>query len=199
MADINTRAFWDELDGEMWDEISLLVIEVVLTGITNGTILLPKKAQPFINFDNLYTAVLEYAKNYRFEWIRGITEVTRQKTIKAITDWIRSGSPLSVLEKALEPLFGEARARRIAVTEVTRLFSHGNQMAWEATGFVNKVRWNTAEDELVCPICKPLDGTFIGIADIDALPPAHVNCRCYITPVVDEKAFSDKLDEILGL
>ena len=112
---------------------------------------------------------------------------------------IRSGSPLSALEAALAPLFGDARARRIAVTEVTRLFARGNQMAWEETGFVNMVKWNTAEDELVCPVCRPLDGTMIGIGDIDAMPPAHVNCRCYITPIVDNKAFEKVLDDILGL
>lgn len=199
MPDIDTQAFWDELESEMWDEISLLVISIVLAGISGGTISLPKKAQPFIDFDELYAKVLEFARNYRFEWIRGITEVTRRKTIKALTDWVRSGSPLSSLEQALAPLFGDARARRIAVTEVTRIFARGNQMAWEATGFVNKVKWNTAEDEKVCPICRPLDGTFIGIGDIDALPPAHVNCRCWIHPVLDDKAFEDRLDEILGL
>ena len=195
----NTQSFWDELDGEMWDEIALLVVSIILAGIEGGVTLLPKKAQPFVDFDDLYQSVLEYAKKYRFEWIRGITEVTRQKTVKAITDWIRSGSPLSALEAALEPLFGEMRAKRIAVTEVTRLFARGNQMAWEATGFVNSVKWMTAKDELVCPICRPLDGTIIGIGDIDAHPPGHVNCRCWIQPIVDDKAFEDRLDEILGL
>ena len=196
---MNTQSFWDERDNEMWDEIALLVVSIVLAGIEGGISLLPKKAQPFVNFDDLYQSVLEYAKTYRFEWIRGITEVTRQKTIKAITDWIRSGSPLSTLEKALVPLFGEMRAKRIAVTEVTRLFARGNQIAWESTGFVNSVKWMTAKDELVCPICRPLDGTIIGIGDIDAHPPGHTSCRCWIQPILDEKAFEEKLNEILGL
>lgn len=199
MPDINTQSFWDELDGDMWDAVSLLVIEIVLLGITNAIAALPPAAQPFVNFDNLYSKVLEFSRTYRFEWIRGITDTTRAKTLKAITDWIRSGSPIDTLVKALEPLFGESRARRIAITEVTRLFARGNQLAWEETGFVNAVKWNTAEDEKVCPICRPLDGTLIGIDDIDAHPPAHVNCRCWIQPVVDEKAFERVLDNILGL
>lgn len=199
MADINTQQFWNDLEDDMWDSVSLLVIEIILAGIEGGVASLPATSQPFINFDNLYARVLEFARSYRFEWIQGITETTRAKTIKAITDWIRSGSPLSALEKALEPLFGEARARRIAITEVTRLFARGNQIAWEETGFITQVRWNTARDELVCPVCRPLDGTLIGIGDIDAFPPAHVNCRCYVTPIVDEKSFEKKIDDILGL
>lgn len=197
--DINTNSFWDNIDSEMWDEIAQLVILSVMTGIDNGILLLPNKARPFVDLESIYDRVIEFARTYRFSWIRGITDATRQRVISSITQWIRSGSPLSALESALTPLFGEARARRIAVTEITRLFARGNQMAWEDTGFINKVKWNTSQDDKVCPICAPLDGTMIGIADIDALPPAHPNCRCWISPVLDEQAFEDKLDEILGL
>lgn len=199
MADINTQSFWDSLDKDMWDETAEMAIAIVLAGIEGGTISLPESAQAFISYDELYAKVLEFAKKYRFTWISGITDVTRTQVMSAITNWIRSGSPLSVLESILTPLFGEARARRIAVTEVTRLFAEGNRLAWESTGFVNQMRWNTAEDEKVCKICGELDGTMIGIGDVDAIPPAHPNCRCYLTPVVDENAFSKKLDEILGL
>ena len=183
----------------MWDDISGLVVQIILSGIEGGVASLPDSARPFIKFDELHAKVLEFAASYRFEWIKGITDTTRRQVTKAVVSWIRSGSPLSSLETVLTPLFGEERARRIAVTEVTRLFAIGNQLAWETTGFVNKMKWMTARDELVCPICKPLDGTFIGIGDINALPPAHVNCRCWIQPVVDEQAFSDLLDDILGL
>jgi hypothetical protein len=51
---------------------------------------------------------------------------------------------------------------------------------------VDGKRWNTAVDELVCPICEPLDGMEIGLeedgftteaGDIGLTgPPAHVNC-----------------------
>lgn len=199
MSDIYTHSFWDGMSVGMWDEIAQTVISVVVKGIDGGIDALPQKAQPFLNLDAIYDNVTEFAKTYRFEWIQGLTETTRKQTIKHITNWIQSGSPLSSLETALTPIFGDARARRIAVTEITRLFAAGNRLAWEGTDFVNQVRWNTARDELVCEICGPLDGTHIGIGDMDAMPPAHINCRCWISPVVDEKAFQDKLDEILGL
>ena len=199
MADINTNTFWNELEQEMWDEVALLVISILMSGVEGGVSALPDRAQPFIDFENLNSSVLEFARKYRFEWIKDITDVTRTKTIEAITNWMRSGSPLEVLVEALTPLFGESRAERIAITEVTRLFAKGNQMAWEATGIVNSVKWMTVRDDRVCEICEPLDGTIIGIGDIDAMPPAHVRCRCYTQPVLDDKAFEDKLDEILGL
>lgn len=139
-----------------------------------------------------------FARDYRYKWIKGITDTTRKQTQNAIADWISSGSPLSVLEAMLETVYGEARAKRIAVTEVTRVFSLANTEAWESTGVISQEVVHTAEDDLVCDICNPLDGTHIGIGDIDAKPPFHVNCRCFTTPVVDETLFERKLDNMLG-
>jgi len=47
-------------------------------------------------------------------------------------------------------LFGRQRARRVAVTEVTRVYAAGNEEAWRATGYVTGKRWMTARDERVC-------------------------------------------------
>lgn len=46
---------------------------------------------------------------------------------------------------------------------------------------IKRVRWNTEKDEKVCNECNALDGK---VFDIDDAPPkAHINCRCYYTPV----------------
>jgi hypothetical protein len=73
-----------------------------------------------------------------------------------ITRWIDNGETLPQLIERLVPLFGEKRAELIAVTEVTRAFAEGNMVAWRESGVIQKRRWNTANDELVCPICGPL-------------------------------------------
>ena len=45
---------------------------------------------------------------------------------------------------------------------------------------VEKVRWNTQEDERVCNDCDELDGR---VFDIDMVPPTpHWGCRCWLSP-----------------
>ena len=93
------------------------------------------------------------------------------------------------LEVGMWEFYSEERARQLAVTEVTRAFAEGNMAAWRAAGVIEKRRWNTNNDELVCPVCGPLAGQVRGLDDEFGdgipLPPAHPRCRCWITPVVD--------------
>jgi SPP1 gp7 family putative phage head morphogenesis protein len=49
-----------------------------------------------------------------------------------------------------------------------------------------KVKWVTAHDERVCPICEPLDGMIFDINDPSLKTPpddTHENCRCELEPV----------------
>jgi len=41
--------------------------------------------------------------------------------------------------------------------------------------------WQTSGDEKVCEICGPLDGKAEDEWDDPEGPPAHVNCRCWMT------------------
>jgi SPP1 gp7 family putative phage head morphogenesis protein len=93
--------------------------------------------------------------------------------------------------RALEPTFGPVRARRVAVTEATRIFTEGQRQAEADNEFTTMFRVSTSRDERVCPICGPLDGqtrekgTYTyqhpELGPI-AGPPFHVNCRCGETP-----------------
>ena len=102
------------------------------------------------------------------------------------------------------------RASSVAATEVTRAISAGERAAREANardaprapdgppgppeptkelprslairdGLVST--WNTEEDERVCPICNPLDGLReeAWIREFPFGPPAHPQCRCWLT------------------
>lgn len=93
----------------------------------------------------------------------------------------------------LDTLLGE-RGKRISENEAWTVKNMGKQASWEKkirsgklpTG-VKKV-WRTAEDELVCDVCGPLNGTVVAVEnDYDVsdgmsffVPPLHVNCRCDI-------------------
>jgi len=191
-------SFWDDEMGGMWDDLAETLILIYLSGAEGGVAALPLTVRVLANFDLINTNVMDFARKYRYEWVKGIVDTTRLQVQKAVGDWVQSGSPLDALKAALEPVFGEKRAERIAVTEVTRVFAQGNQAAWESTGIVEEMVWQTVNDDLTCPICSELDGTHIGVGDIDAIPPAHPRCRCYLLPVVSSEAVEGKLDEILG-
>ena len=155
-----------------------------------------------------------------YGWVSQLTDTTRRGFMREVNDWIMEGASLPVLEARLRPLFGEKRAKRISTTEITRIYAAGNEMAWKSSGVVGAKRWNASQDELVCPICSSLHGT---IVDIDnpwqftpemlaanpqlekALrsigttiirPPSHVNCRCYLTPIVIEAHEPEELEEM---
>jgi len=114
---------------------------------------------------------------------------TSERTLRtAIGEWISNGLPLRQLVRTLEQtVFSSQRAEMIAVTEVTRAFAEGNRAAWQESGIITRMRWETAADELVCPTCAPLQGQLAEVTatfDGGLFPPAHPRCRCWITPVV---------------
>lgn len=112
---------------------------------------------------------------------------------QAIAEWLLSGESLDALVDTLaRTAFGPRRATAIAVTEVTRVFARANLEAWRETGVIQQRRWQTANDELVCAICGPMNQQIVGMdepfsdefrgGELDG-PPAHVRCRCWVTPV----------------
>jgi SPP1 gp7 family putative phage head morphogenesis protein len=190
--------FWDDDEGEFWDAVATTMLEIYFSGVDGGIDALPPSVRVLADFDHVNTKALEFAKQYRYTLIKGITDTTRTQVQTAMADWIQSGAPLDALEATLERTFGSVRAAMIAQTESTRVYAQANRDAFESTGLVDMVRWNTARDDLVCPYCGPLDGTHIGVGDIDAMPPQHIRCRCWISPVVSEEALERRLDEVLA-
>lgn len=115
-----------------------------------------------------------------------IREVTQTAVQEKINDWYESGDrTVDQLAESLSPYFGDARARRIATTETTRSYADQNIAVWKELGYVSGKRWQTARDDLVCPICRPQHGDFYpldstGFTGLGSIgiggPPAHVNC-----------------------
>jgi SPP1 gp7 family putative phage head morphogenesis protein len=138
-----------------------------------------------VDFDLVNTAVLERAGTFTNEWWAALERSTREGLRKAIQANIETGAPLRTLIKDIEPLFGKARAKVIASTEVTRLYAEGNREAYASAG-VEEVEWRTVNDALVDPICEALDGQRSSVGG-GQTPPAHPNCRCWLAPVVSDK------------
>lgn len=117
-----------------------------------------------INWTLVASYVLEWLNTYSFDLIDGIDQTTRDGLRAAMQRWVENGLPLSDLidEIVAMGLFDRARAELIASTEITRAYAQAQIMAWQQTGVVRSMRWNTANDERVCPVCAPLGGLEFG-------------------------------------
>jgi hypothetical protein len=89
------------------------------------------------------------------------------------------------LGTGLDVALSSARAEVIAATEITRAVSAGESAARAgaaAVGLMLRSIWRTAEDEMVCDVCGPLDGTGVEVYGSVSFsgPPSHPNCRCWL-------------------
>jgi hypothetical protein len=136
-------------------------------------------------------AIKDWTRTHAFKLVTDINNTTRNALRKKLSVWVESGEPLSALVKDLEPIFGKKRAELIASTEVTQAYARGNVEAWKASEMADQepeqmppahprcrcwitltkkskgvwvYRWNTANDERVCPICGPLHRQSVGAA-----------------------------------
>jgi hypothetical protein len=128
----------------------------------------------------------EWATSYSFELVRGLRD-TSQASLQRLISEFYSSAPESArttgeLSARLGKIFGAVRAEMIAVTEVTRASVEGERAQVRelaAQGVVLVATWQTANDELVCPVCGPRNGRREGDG-WDSPPPAHPRCRCWL-------------------
>lgn len=198
MPNILDPTFWEQEADALYEDLLPLFLLALEIGMNGGTDSLPPAFQPLVNVNAFNQAAIDYAKQYRYSLIKGITDTTREQTQNAVAGWLQSGQSLDVLEQQIAGIFSEGRAHSIAITETTRVVAEGNAMVWKSTGFVNRVRFNTVVDDRVCPLCEPLDGEEFDVDDYGHKPPIHTGCRCFNTPVVDEEAVAQQVDEILA-
>ncbi|RPI55954.1 MAG: hypothetical protein EHM56_04840, partial [Chloroflexi bacterium] len=151
-------SFWSGEERRFWDKVAPSALSILLAGGTSGESALPPGVRVLVDWDVFNDQAVAYLRQYRLGTLADVNRHTQERAVKLVDDWIQSGESFDVLTAKLAPLFGKERAERIAVTEVTRLYAEGNQIAWRASGLVSGNRWNTAVDEKVCAICRPLHG-----------------------------------------
>lgn len=90
-----------------------------------------------------------------------------------------------------------SRLNTLSQTEMHTAFNLGREAQWVRSvqeGLLpvgTKKMWVTAQDEAVCPTCRPLDGVTTGLGEVFEgeiniyVPGAHPNCRCIVVPVSD--------------
>lgn len=132
------------------------------------------------------------------------TDTTIQLLNKKLGKTIADGGGMAELTATVNSIFDfteTARAARIARTATFGVANTAAREAYKQSGVVKTVKWHTAEDELVCEFCGPMNNKIIdvdeiffgegdqirgrdgGTLDIDFSdvedPPLHANCRCF--------------------
>lgn len=129
---------------------------------------------------------------------QAISEVARgisQNTQAHLRELVAQGLSESEILESIALRFSSGHAEQVAITEITRAeaqFSEALSSRLKEQGVDTVIRWLTAEDEKVCPICGPADhkkkdepistakGGWNGKTWGERYggPPAHPNCRC---------------------
>jgi hypothetical protein len=175
------EAFWESATGQMITDLRPM-IEAMATDASQTMI---ESTGVGVDWALVAQDASQWATRYTFDLVRGVTETTREALRRKIAAFVETpGMTREQLEESLRPLFGDARASMIAVTETTRAYAEGERETArraQEQGFRLEPKWHTANDELVCNICGPNEGKLQTEGWTVDWPPAHVNCRCWVT------------------
>ena len=191
-----------DLPGEYWDDytarLSQAIRDPLMGSYTDSADGLLSTLGIGVDWTLINQDAIDYITNYMYGMVGGITERTAKVIRKALAAYYRDGLTLDELATMIGKSFSASRAEAIAVTEITRSSAEGEMSAVKhimANGVVMVATWMTTNDDLVCPLCGPLNGldadsytadgrpSWIhpnGSYGIIGLPPAHVRCRCAV-------------------
>lgn len=126
-----------------------------------------------------------WARQHAFRAADHVTEAQRSLAQAALSRWLEEGGTFDDLVADLGAVFGPNRVRLIAMTEATRTVARAEVAAWRENPLVGRVRYWTAADEAVCPVCEDDHGRELSLAEAEDLIPQHPNCRCFYIPVLE--------------
>lgn len=179
-----TEEFWSTSAGQMLADVRPELERMAM----RATVAISAASTIPVLWDEavIFAEAVERAGRYGYDLIRGINDNTRRGVQQAVGRFIETpGRTIGQLRDELTPMFNERRAQTIAVTETTRAYAEGTDLVkrqLSASGIEMEKVWRTSRDDVTCAICKPLDGLpereWMGVS---GPPPAHPNCRCWIT------------------
>ncbi len=195
-----TKALKVDIVSEIIPEVPFTLDNVRVAGFINSRVQKIGALMINANMTTLETVVrLNFRNGYAPKQIAniiknsiGLTERGAMAVNNLENSLRLAGKAESVIEKSINFYSNrliKQRALNIARTEVMTAVNFGQTEIWKQSfeaGFVKEQdylkEWNTAFDELVCPICEPLDGEQVEVsAEFSGgfqSPPAHNSCRC---------------------
>lgn len=133
-------------------------------------------------------AASEWAQEHAAALIQGLSDTTTARVRELVDQALADGWSNDDLADALDEdgVFGADRAETIARTETAAADVQGSLAGWEASGVVAQKEWLTGAG--CCDLCTDLNGERVDLDDEfpEGDPPLHPNCRCDVSPVVDE-------------
>ena len=183
-------AFWAQENTALWASVKPAVTETAQQSAIMASVGLGDSWR-VVNERVLEWVNAYYVSSAEYGSVENLNQTGRRQVAEAFAAWQRGelqhdlGLPSLALE--LQETFGKNRAKIIAITETTRIYSEAERQTAIADPDVVYLRWMTGADELVCPVCAPLHGRIVGkeengIAHPAGLytgwPPAHSRCRC---------------------
>jgi hypothetical protein len=191
-------------DKALWEQIRVILQGVMIrhaARVARAAVDYKADLGMGVDFDQVDQEILAFTRAYTNDWWDKLEGVTRDALRETLVTWQESGLGERGLEDLVDQLgtvfFDEVRARRIAVTEVTRIFDQGNRLAEVNAGF-SQQKWLTARDEIVCKKLFSYNGVdYQGCGGLDGLifpinegpfpvEDTHINCRCLRTAITDE-------------
>lgn len=191
-------------DPDLWEQLRVIIRAAMDPNVRDVALAAAQYKTDMglgVDMDRVDRDLVNFTRSYSNDWWKGLEDSTREGLRDALATWQESGlgdRGLPDLEAALEDIFfSPTRAKRIAVTEVTRIFDEGNRSAERTLGIKRQV-WLTANDDLVCVNeihyggmtyggCSELDGKVFAMEDGPyPVTDTHPNCRCLRTGLTDD-------------
>ena len=169
--------FWEEMNAALHDALMSPLQAIAMLGYKDLIAEAPKVKA--VTSD----AIRDWLMSYGFDLIKDITDASRDGVEDAIATYLEGGTTLQETIDALGQWFDANRALRIAITETTRAYDQGDQIATQElrdAGFEVRDIWNTRNDDLVDEDCAEREGLESKDWSTSERPPLHVNCRCTV-------------------
>lgn len=141
----------------------------------------------------LHQETLEFLFTRSFEALEGMSQQMARQTRQILFDAAQEGQGIAETVRQINQRInvGRSRARLIAQTETIQAFQRGTinqaRIAEEQFGIVVKLRWLTVNDSRVRDLHRHWHGRLFtekqAQRNINASP---FNCRCGLSPVIDE-------------
>lgn len=136
---------------------------------------------------------LELIYTRAYEDLKGITAAMSTQIGRSLAGSVANGDGALVAGRKLSKVVKDItrkRAQALAQTELISVHAEGQLDSFEDLGVetvgaeTERVSFSTSDDDLVCPICRALEGKVYTIKQARGVIPVHVFCRCSWLPVI---------------